>query len=107
MNLKIKKGDKVTVISGSQKGKSGKILSVNMKKMRVTIEGVNMRKHHMKAKPNNPGGIVSKEGSIHYSNVNLTDEKTGKPTRVGYRMISKEGGKPKKERFGKRSGVAI
>lgn len=103
MKLKIKKGDKVTVLSGSQKGKSGKVLSINTKKLRVTIEGVNMRKHHEKAKPNHPGGIVSKEGSIHYSNVALVDEKSGKPTRVGFRVA--DGGK--KERFAKRSGAAI
>ena len=103
MNLKIKKGDKVTVISGSQKGKSGKVMSINTKKMRVTIEGVNMRKHHEKAKPNSPGGIISKEGSLHFSNVMLVDEKSGKPSRAGYRFTDAG----KKERFAKRSGAAI
>jgi large subunit ribosomal protein L24 len=106
MKLKIKKGDKVAVISGSQKGKTGKVLSVDVKKMRVTIEGVAMRKHHEKAKPNNPGGIVTKEGSVHYSNVLLVDEKSGKPTRVGYKITVADGGKTK-ERISKRSGAVI
>ncbi len=102
MKLKIKKGDKVTVISGSQKGKSGKVLSVNPTKLQVVIEGVNMRKHHEKAKPNHPGGIISKEGTVHYSNVLVTDDKSGKPSRVGYRTSDKG-----KERFAKRSGTAL
>ncbi len=102
MKLKIKKGDKVTVISGSQKGKAGKVLSVNPAKLQVVIEGINMRKHHEKAKPNNPGGIISKEGPVHYSNVLVTDDKTGKPSRVGYRITDKG-----KERYSKKSGVAL
>ena len=102
MKLKIKKGDKVTVISGSQKGKAGKVLSVNPTKLQVVIEGINMRKHHEKAKPNNPGGIISKEGPVHYSNVLVTDDKTGKPSRVGYRTTDKG-----KERFAKKSGAAL
>jgi len=102
MKLKIKKGDRVTVIAGSQKGKTGKVLHVHPGKLQVTIEGVNMRKHHEKAKPNSPGGIVSKEGPVHYSNVLIADEKTGKPSRVGYRTGDKG-----KERFAKRSGAAL
>jgi len=72
MASKLKKGDEVIVISGSHKGKSGKILEIQSKKDRVVVEGVNLRKHHERKTQEQPdGSIVEREGSIHYSNVML------------------------------------
>lgn len=105
MKLKIKKGDKVEVISGANAGKHGKILVINKKKMTVTVEGVNMRKHHQKAKANQPSGIVTKEGPMHYSKVMLLDA-SGKTTRVGYKWVDKDGGK-EKVKFAKTTGDVI
>jgi len=91
MKLKIKKGDIVSVISGSQKGKTGKVLAVSKKNLNVLVEGVNLRKKHVKPTQQSPqGGIITKEAPIHYSNVLLMDSK-GKPTRVGIKKIEKKG----------------
>ena len=80
----IKKGDKVMVISGKDKGKTGVILSALPKKDRVLVEGVNIVKKHSKPSQMNPqGGIISQEAPIHVSNVMPLDPKTGEPTRVG------------------------
>ncbi|MBL7999764.1 MAG: 50S ribosomal protein L24 [Candidatus Kapabacteria bacterium] len=82
MKTKIKKGDVVAVISGKDKGKQGRVIQIDRTKMRVTIEGVNIRKKHMRPSQSNPdGGIISMEMPIHYSNVNLLDA-SGKPTRA-------------------------
>lgn len=90
MKLKIKKGDLVRVICGNDKSDSPKrVLEVYSDKMRVLVEGVNVRKKHSKPTQNNPkGGIVSKEMPIHYSNVMLIDS-SKKPTRVGVRYEQK------------------
>jgi len=83
--LTIRRGDLVAVIAGKDKGKQGKITRVLSKTERVVVEGVNVVKRHMKPSQTNPqGGIVTKESSIHVSNVNLVDPKTGKPTRVRF-----------------------
>jgi large subunit ribosomal protein L24 len=87
--MKIKKGDDVIVIAGKNKGASGKVLSVDPKRERVVVEGVNLVKRHSKETNQGPrgakeGGIVTKEGPIHVSNVMLAED--GKPTRVGYRF---------------------
>ena len=98
--MHVKKGDKVMVISGKDKGKTGVILTAFPKKDRVLVEGVNIVKKHMKPNQANPqGGIVSQEAAIHVSNVMLIDPKTGEPTRVGYKV---EDGK--KVRVAKKSG---
>jgi len=97
--MHIRKGDTVVVISGSSKGKRGKVLRVVGE--RVVIEKVAMIKRHTKPSQKNPqGGIVDKEGSIHVSNVQLFDEKTNKGTRT---KISNDGGK--KVRVGVKSGT--
>lgn len=107
MKFRIKKGDKVVVISGSHKGKTGKVTQLHVAKSAVTIEGVNIRKMHKKAQPNRPGGIVEKEGPIHYSNVMLLDDK-GKKTRVGFKFEEdKKGGAPKKVRIARTTSAAI
>ncbi len=101
--MHVKKGDKVMVISGKDKGKTGVILSAFPKKDRVLVEGVNIVKKHTKPNQANPqGGIVEQEAAIHVSNVMLIDPKTGEPTRVGYKV---EDGK--KVRVAKKSGEII
>ncbi|HLF59083.1 MAG TPA: 50S ribosomal protein L24 [Alphaproteobacteria bacterium] len=101
--LKIKKGDKVIVISGRDKGKSGNVLRVEPERRRVVVQGVNMVKRHTRASAAGPAGINEKEAPIHVSNVAHIDPKTNKPTRVGYKFIA--GGR--KVRFAKRSGEVI
>lgn len=85
--MHVKKGDKVKVITGKDKGKFGKVLAAFPKKDRVLIEGINMVKKHTKPSNINPqGGILNVEAPIHVSNVMLIDPKTGEPTRVGYEV---------------------
>ncbi|MBB5150195.1 MULTISPECIES: 50S ribosomal protein L24 [Ureibacillus] len=101
--MHVKKGDKVKVITGKDKGKEGIVLAAFPKKDRVIVEGVNIVKKHVKPNQLNPqGGIVSQEAPIHVSNVMLIDPKTGEPTRVGYKI---ENGK--KVRVAKKSGAVI
>lgn len=101
--MHVKKGDKVKVISGKDKGQVGTILEAYPKKERVLVEGVNMMKKHSKPSNDNPqGGIVTKEAPIHVSNVMPLDPKTGEPTRVGYKV---EDGK--KVRIAKKSGQSL
>ena len=101
--LKIKKGDKVVVITGRDKGKSGEVKRVLPAENRVIIEGVGTVKRHTRPSAGNPGGIVDKELSIDISNIAYADPKTGEPTRIGYRTL--ENGR--KVRFAKRSGEII
>ena len=101
--LKIKKGDKVVVIAGRDRGKQGEVLRVMPVAARLLVHGVNMIKRHTKQKPGEAGGIVEKEATIHISNVAHIDPKDGKPTRVGFKVI--EGNR--KVRFAKRSGEII
>ena len=105
MAAKIKKGDKVVVLTGkrSDKGKQGSVLKVFPTENRVLVEGINIVQRHTRATQANPqGGIVNKEAPIHVSNVAIVDPKTGEPTRVGFR---EEGGK--KVRFAKTTGEVI
>jgi large subunit ribosomal protein L24 len=102
--LKIKKGDKVVVLTGKSKGTTGEVLKVMPAESRVLVQGVNLVKKHQAPSQMNPqGGIVSVERPIHISNVALADPKTGKATRVGYKML-KDG---KKVRVARKSGEAI
>ncbi|ENQ3080709.1 50S ribosomal protein L24 [Bacillus sp. JJ864] len=101
--MHVKKGDKVQVISGKDKGKQGVILAAFPKENRVIVEGVNIVKKHSKPSQLNPqGGIITKEAAIHVSNVMPLDPKTGVPTRVGYKV---EDGK--KIRVAKKSGELL
>ncbi len=101
--LKIKSGDTVVVISGEHKGSEGKVLKVFIEKNKAIVEGVNLVSKHKKPSANSPqGGIVKKEAPIHISNLSLVDPKSGKATRVGYKM---EDGK--KVRFAKKSNQVI
>jgi len=84
--LHIRKGDTVYVNSGEDKGKTGRVLKVLVEKQRAIVEGVNMVSKSTKPSAKNPqGGIVKQEASIHISNLNVLDPKTGKPTRIGRR----------------------
>jgi large subunit ribosomal protein L24 len=101
--FKIKKGDKVVVLTGRDKGKTGEVLRVVRAENRLVVQGVNMVKRHTQQRAGEPGGIVEKEGTIHVSNVAHIDPKSQQPTRVGYRFL--EDGR--KVRFAKRSGEIL
>lgn len=100
--LKIKKGDKVIVIAGRDKGKQGEVISTIPSENRAVVSGVNVVKRHQKQTAGQEGGIVAKSLPIHVSNLALRDPKDGKPTRVGYKTVGE-----KKVRFAKRSGEVI
>ena len=103
MAAKIKKGDKVVVLAGRDKGKAGEVLKVMPKESRAVVRGVNMVKKHQKQTQSQEGGIISKEATIHLSNLAVADPKDGKPTRVGFKVLD-DG---RKVRFAKRSGDLI
>lgn len=100
---KIRKGDKIVVLSGKDKGRSGEVLSVSPKEETAIVRGINMVKRHQKQTQNQEAGIISKEAPIHLSNIAIVDPKDGKATRVGFR-VEKDG---KKVRFSKRTGELI
>ncbi len=106
MAAKIRKGDKVVVMSGRDKGRTGEVVEVRPSQSRVVVRGVNMVKRHQKQTAQQEGGIVSKEATIHLSNVAIADPKDGKPTRVGFRVVG-EGEAQRKVRVARRSGVEI
>ncbi|MCM3706669.1 50S ribosomal protein L24 [Paenibacillus sp. FSL R5-0490] len=101
--MHVKKGDKVMVISGKDKGKTGVILAAFPKQSRVLVEGVNIVKKHSKPSQMNPqGGIISQEAPVHVSNVMPVDPKSGEPTRVGYKTLD-----GKKVRVATKSGEVL
>ncbi len=87
MTKKIRKGDNVVVLTGRDKGKTGDVLRVMRDDQRVIVHGVNIVKRHTAPSQNNPGGIDEKEASIHVSNVSLVDPDSGKPTKVGFKVL--------------------
>ena len=101
--MKIKKGDTVVVISGRDKGKSGEVLRVLPTDRRLIVQGVHVARRHTKARMGDPGGIVDKELTIDVSNVAHIDPQSGKPTRVGYKIL--ENGR--KVRVARRSGEVL
>jgi large subunit ribosomal protein L24 len=101
-NLHVKKGDKVAVMAGKDKGTVGEILSVDRKNERVFVKGVNVRTLHKKQTPGSEGGIVREERSIHVSNVMHLDPKDNKPTRVGKKIVD-----GKKMLVAKKSGEVL
>jgi large subunit ribosomal protein L24 len=103
MAAKIKKGDKVVVITGRDKGRTGEVIEVRPDEHRALVRGINMVKRHQKQTAQQEGGIISKELPIHLSNIALADPKDGKPTRVGFKTMA-DG---KRVRIAKRSGVEI
>ena len=101
--LHIKKGDTVCVLAGKDKGKTGVVSRVIVDKQRAVVEGLNKVQKSQKPSAQNPqGGIITVEAPIHVSNLNVVDPKTGKPTRVGYKMVD-----GKKVRYAKKSGEEI
>jgi large subunit ribosomal protein L24 len=106
MAAKIRKGDKVVVLTGRDKGRSGEVVEVHPRAERVLVRGINMVKRHQKQTAQQEGGIISKELPIHLSNVALADPKDGKPTRVGFKRVG-TGDDRKLIRVAKRSGVEI
>lgn len=101
--MHVKKGDKVMVISGKDKGKTGIVLAAYPKNNRVIVEGVNIAKIHSKPSHANPqGGIFNQEAPVHVSNVMPIDPKSNEPTRVGYKLVD-----GKKVRVAKKSGEIL
>ncbi len=103
MAAKIRKGDKVIVLAGRDKGKTGEVTSVNPTDRRAIVAGVNLVKRHTRQSAKSEGGIVSKEATIDLSNLAIADPKPGKPTRVGFKILD-DG---RKVRVAKRSGDLI
>ena len=104
MAAKIKKGDRVQILTGRDKGKRGEVIAVNPSEERALVQGVNMVKRHRKPQGmNQPGGIQEKEAPIHLSNLALIDPKSDKPTRVGFKLLD-DG---KKVRVAKPSGEVL
>jgi large subunit ribosomal protein L24 len=100
---KIKKGDQVIVLAGRDKGKKGEVFQVMPREGRALVRGVNVVRKHQRQTPQQEGGIISKEASVHLSNLALEDPKDGKPTRIGFKTLQ-DG---RKVRFAKRSGEVI
>ena len=103
MAAKIKKGDRVVVLTGRDKGKVGEVLKVMPAENRAIVQGVNIVKRHQKPTAANEGGIISREAPIHLSNLALRDPEDGKPTRVAFK-VSEDGSKV---RVAARSGATI
>jgi len=101
--FKIKKGDRVIVIAGREKGKTGEVLRVIRDENRAVVQGLNMVKRHTRQSPGQHGGIVEKEAAIHISNLAHIDPSSQQPTRVGYKFLD-DG---RKVRFAKRSGEVL
>ena len=106
MAAKIRKGDKVIVLTGRDKGRSGEVVEVRTEEGRALVRGVNLVKRHQKQSAQQEGGIISKEAAVHLSNLALADPKDGKPTRIGFKFMG-EGDNRRKVRVAKRSGVEI
>jgi large subunit ribosomal protein L24 len=103
LKLKVRKGDKVVVRTGRDKGKVGEVLRVFPEDNRALVQGVNLVRRHQKQTAGQEGGIISKEMPIHISNIALRDPKDGTPAKVGYKVL-KDG---KKVRFARKSGEVI
>jgi large subunit ribosomal protein L24 len=103
MAAKIRKGDRVVVLSGRDRGRTGEVIEVRPDDGRALVRGIHMVKRHQRQTAAQDGGIISKEASIHLSNLAIADPKDGKPTRVGFKIMA-DG---KKVRVTKRSGAEL
>ena len=103
MAAKIRKGDNVIVLTGRDRGRRGEVIQVMPDEGRALVRGIHMVKRHQRQSASQDGGIISKEASVHLSNLAIADPKDGKPTRVGFKVMA-DG---KKVRVAKRSGVEI
>ena len=106
MAAKIRKGDKVIVLAGRDRGRTGEVIEVRPDEGCALVRGVNMVKRHQKQTGAQEGGIISKEASVHLSNLALADPKDNKPTRIGFKFVG-DGDSRRKVRVAKRSGVEI
>jgi large subunit ribosomal protein L24 len=106
MAAKIRKGDKVVVLTGRDKGRTGEVIEIRPDHGRAMVRGINIVKRHQKQTPQQEGGIISREATVHLSNLALADPRDGKPTRVGFKFVG-EGESRRKVRVAKRSGVEI
>ena len=106
MAAKIRKGDRVVVLTGRDKGRTGEVIEVRPAEARAVVRGVNMVKRHQRQAAGREGGIISKEAAIHISNLAFADPKDGKPTRIGFKFVG-EGDTRRKVRFSKRTGEEI
>jgi|SRR5688500_8452370 large subunit ribosomal protein L24 len=103
MAAKIRKGDKVVILSGRDKGRSGEVIKVMPKESRALVRGVNVVVRHQRQSATQEGGLVRKEAPIHLSNIAIADPQSGKPTRVGFKTLA-DG---RKVRVAKRSGETL
>jgi large subunit ribosomal protein L24 len=103
MAAKIRKGDKVVVLAGRDKGRTGEVIEVNPAAARALVRGVNLVKRHQRQSAQQQSGIISKELPVHLSNIAIADPKDGKPTRIGFKI----GSDGRKVRVAKRSGAEI
>ena len=103
MAAKIRKGDRVVVLAGRDKGRTGEVVEVNPTLGRALVRGVNLVKRHQRQSAQQQGGIISKELPVHLSNIAIADPKDGKPTRIGFKI----GSDGRKVRIAKRSGAEI
>ena len=103
MAAKIRKGDKVVVLAGRDKGRTGEVIEVRPDQDRALVRGINMVKRHQRQTAQQEGGIIAKEAPIHLSNIAYADPKDGKATRIGFKVLA-DG---KKIRIAKRSGAEI
>jgi large subunit ribosomal protein L24 len=103
MAAKIRKGDRVIVLSGRDRGRSGEVVQVMPAEDRALVRGIHMVKRHQRQTASQDGGVISKEAPIHLSNLAIADPKDGKPTRIGFKLMA-DG---KKVRVAKRSGAEI
>ena len=99
---KIRKGDKVVVLAGKDKGRTGTVTQVMPKEDKALVGGINMVKRHQRQSQTQEAGIINKEAPVHLSNLGVADPKDGKPTRVGFSVVD-----GKKVRVAKRSGATI
>ena len=102
MAAKLKKGDKVVVIAGKDKGRTGEVVQVFPKEDRAVVSGINVVRRHQRQTQTTEAGIITKEAPVHLSNLAIADPKDGKPTRVGFKVEGE-----KKVRYAKRSGEVI
>jgi len=103
MAAKIRKGDKVVVLAGRDKGRTGEVIEVNPEAGRALVRGINVVKRHQRQSAKQEGGVISKELPVHLSNIAIADPRDGKPTRIGFKIV----GDGRKVRFAKRSGAEI
>ncbi|GAB4375459.1 MAG: 50S ribosomal protein L24 [Acidobacteriota bacterium] len=107
--MRIRKGDQVQVISGKDAGKKGRVLRVDRRKQRAIVEGVNIVKKHARPNPQKgiQGGVIEQEAPVHLSNLMLLDPTSGRPTRVGHKILAQDAGRARKVRIARRSGAEL